>query len=117
MRERKLLRVLWTALLQFQRPAKGLRCASAGCVSRTAVTTKTEAATTKADDVDKIRTPDVKPPLEPVHIAKPVEIQGVGIAATLAAFLLHRLGYEDIAVTDTSMSEWATDESLPIETR
>jgi len=52
-----------------------------------------------------------------VHIAKPVEIQGVGIAATLAAFLLHRLGYEDIAVTDTSMSEWATDESLPIETR
>jgi thiosulfate/3-mercaptopyruvate sulfurtransferase len=41
---------------------------------------------------------------------------GGGIAATLDAFLLHQLGYEDIAVYDNSMSEWATDESLPIET-
>ena len=41
---------------------------------------------------------------------------GGGIAATLDAFLLHQLGYDDIAVYDNSMSEWATDESLPIET-
>ena len=41
---------------------------------------------------------------------------GGGIAATLDAFLLHQLGYRDIAVYDNSMSEWATDESLPIET-
>ena len=36
---------------------------------------------------------------------------GGGIAATLDAFLLHQLGYRDIAVYDASMSEWAKDES------
>lgn len=41
---------------------------------------------------------------------------GGGIAATLDAFLLHQLGYENIAVYDDSMSQWAKDESLPIET-
>ena len=41
---------------------------------------------------------------------------GGGIAATLDAFLQHQLGFTDIAVYDASMSEWATDESLPIET-
>jgi len=41
---------------------------------------------------------------------------GGGIAATLDAFLLHQLGHENIAVYDNSMSEWATDESRPIET-
>lgn len=41
---------------------------------------------------------------------------GGGIAATLDAFLLHQLGYQDIAVYDNSMSEWAKDPSLPIET-
>jgi thiosulfate/3-mercaptopyruvate sulfurtransferase len=40
---------------------------------------------------------------------------GGGIAATLDAFLLHQLGYRDIAVYDASMSEWAKDESLPME--
>lgn len=40
---------------------------------------------------------------------------GGGIAATLDAFLLHQLGYPDIAVYDASMSEWAKDEALPIE--
>ncbi|RAI60939.1 sulfurtransferase [Roseicella frigidaeris] len=40
---------------------------------------------------------------------------GGGIAATLDAFLLHQLGYRDIAVYDASMSEWAKDPSLPIE--
>jgi len=41
---------------------------------------------------------------------------GGGIAATLDAFLQHQLGYTDIAVYDASMSEWAKDDSLPIET-
>jgi len=40
---------------------------------------------------------------------------GGGIAATLDAYLLHQLGYTDLAVYDNSMSEWASDESLPIE--
>lgn len=40
---------------------------------------------------------------------------GGGIAATLDAFVLHRLGYTDLAVYDASMSEWAKDASLPIE--
>jgi thiosulfate/3-mercaptopyruvate sulfurtransferase len=41
---------------------------------------------------------------------------GGGIAATLDAFLLHQLGYKDITIYDDSMSQWAKDESLPIET-
>jgi thiosulfate/3-mercaptopyruvate sulfurtransferase len=41
---------------------------------------------------------------------------GGGIAATLDAFLLHQLGYENLTVYDDSMSQWATDEALPIET-
>ncbi len=41
---------------------------------------------------------------------------GGGIAATLDAFVQYQLGYPDIAVYDASMSEWATDDSLPIET-
>lgn len=41
---------------------------------------------------------------------------GGGIAATLDAFLQHQLGYRDFAVYDASMSEWAKDERLPIET-
>ncbi len=40
---------------------------------------------------------------------------GGGIAATLDAFLLHQLGVKDVSVYDASMSEWARDESLPIE--
>jgi thiosulfate/3-mercaptopyruvate sulfurtransferase len=40
---------------------------------------------------------------------------GGGIAATLDAFLLHQLGYRDIAVYDASMSEWAKDPALPME--
>lgn len=41
---------------------------------------------------------------------------GGGIAATLDAFLLWQLGYEDIGVYDASMSEWAKDQSLAMET-
>jgi thiosulfate/3-mercaptopyruvate sulfurtransferase len=41
---------------------------------------------------------------------------GGGIAATLDAFLLYQLGYEDVAVYDASLGEWARDNALPIET-
>ena len=41
---------------------------------------------------------------------------GGGIAATLDLFGLHQLGYDDLALYDASMGEWAKDASLPIET-
>ena len=40
---------------------------------------------------------------------------GGGIAATVDAFLLYQLGYENVAVYDASMSEWARDDTLPME--
>lgn len=40
---------------------------------------------------------------------------GGGIAATLDAFILHQLGYEDISVYDHSLSEWANDTSVAME--
>ena len=39
---------------------------------------------------------------------------GGGIAASNDAFVLSLLGYEDVAVYDASMSEYAADESLPL---
>ena len=41
---------------------------------------------------------------------------GGGIAASNDAFILTMLGYENVAVYDASMSEWASDPSLPMET-
>jgi thiosulfate/3-mercaptopyruvate sulfurtransferase len=41
---------------------------------------------------------------------------GGGISATIDLFMLHRLGYDKLTLYDGSMGEWATDESLPIET-
>lgn len=41
---------------------------------------------------------------------------GGGIAASNDAFILTLLGYENVAVYDASMSEWAPDHSLPMET-
>ena len=38
------------------------------------------------------------------------------IAATLAAFILYQLGFKNLQIYDNSMSEWAMDETLPIET-
>ncbi len=40
---------------------------------------------------------------------------GGGISATMGLFLLHRLGYANLALYDASMAEWARDPSLPIE--
>jgi thiosulfate/3-mercaptopyruvate sulfurtransferase len=41
---------------------------------------------------------------------------GGGIAATLDAFVLYQLGYSQLFIYDNSMSEWAMDPTLPIET-
>ena len=41
---------------------------------------------------------------------------GGGIAASSDAFVLHLLGHDDVAVYDNSLSEWATDPNLPMET-
>jgi thiosulfate/3-mercaptopyruvate sulfurtransferase len=41
---------------------------------------------------------------------------GGGIAASLDLFVLHQLGFRNLGLYDASMSEWARDESLPIET-
>lgn len=40
---------------------------------------------------------------------------GGGIFATVDAFWLYQLGHDNIAVYDNSMSEWASDTSLPIQ--
>jgi thiosulfate/3-mercaptopyruvate sulfurtransferase len=41
---------------------------------------------------------------------------GGGIAASSDAFVLHLLGHEGVAVYDNSLSEWAADPDLPMET-
>ena len=41
---------------------------------------------------------------------------GAGISATMDLFLLHQLGFDHLALYDGSMSEWAEDPGLPIET-
>ena len=40
---------------------------------------------------------------------------GGGIAACSAALLLTHLGFDNVSVYDGSMTEWAADSSLPLE--
>lgn len=48
--------------------------------------------------------------------ARVITYCGGGIAASNDAFVLSLLGYQNVAVYDASMSEWAADPSLPLET-
>jgi len=41
---------------------------------------------------------------------------GAGISATVDLFVLHQLGFDDLTLYDGSLSEWAEDPSLPMET-
>ena len=47
--------------------------------------------------------------------SKVITYCGGGIAASNDAFILTLLGYENVAIYDASLSEWAADESLPME--
>lgn len=46
---------------------------------------------------------------------RPITYCGGGIAATVAALQLARLGRDDVAVYDGSMTEWASDPKRPLE--
>ena len=50
------------------------------------------------------------------HDQRSIVYCGGGIAATLDAFLMLQLGYENVGVYDASMSEWARDPALAVET-
>ena len=57
--------------------------------------------------------------IEPIIPDKSTEIVtycGGGIAASNDAFVLTMLGYRNVSVYDASLSEWATNEALPLET-
>ena len=41
---------------------------------------------------------------------------GGGISATIDLFMLHQLGFDNLALYDGSLGEWAKDPALPIET-
>jgi len=51
-----------------------------------------------------------------LHAGRVITYCGGGIAASSDAFVLALLGKDDVAVYDASLSEWAADPSLPMET-
>jgi thiosulfate/3-mercaptopyruvate sulfurtransferase len=51
-----------------------------------------------------------------LHAGRVITYCGAGIAASSDAFVLVLLGKDDVAVYDASLSEWAADPSLPMET-
>jgi len=55
--------------------------------------------------------------LEELSFDRPVIVHcGHGIAASATAFALIRLGHPNVRIYDASLSEWAADESLPLQT-
>jgi len=52
---------------------------------------------------------------EPLAKPKVITYCGGGIAATSTTLVLTMLGHPDVRVYDASMSEWAPDDSLPME--
>lgn len=59
-----------------------------------------------ADELEQLFTGD--------HDSRTITYCGGGIAASATAFVMTRLGYEDVAVYTASLQEWAADESLPM---
>ncbi|MCR9177445.1 MAG: sulfurtransferase [Alphaproteobacteria bacterium] len=51
-----------------------------------------------------------------LQAAEAVPYCGGGIAASITAFWLHRLGHPQVRLYDNSLSEWAADPSLPMQT-
>lgn len=49
------------------------------------------------------------------HDRRVIAYCGGGISATIDLFMLHQLGFENLALYDGSMGEWAKDPALPIE--
>lgn len=48
--------------------------------------------------------------------ARVISYCGGGIAASMAAYVMTRLGYDDVAVYTTSLQEWVTDPDAPMTT-
>lgn len=53
---------------------------------------------------------------QPLHKPRVITYCGGGIAATSASLVLTMLGHPDVRVYDASLSEWAPDPALPMET-
>lgn len=67
------------------------------------------------DETGRFRPPDE---LAAMHDgdrdARTITYCGAGIAASADAFVLHRLGYTDVAVYTASLQEWAADPDAPL---
>lgn len=78
--------------------------------------THSDSTTKELYDDEKLREPFEKVgALDPNK--KVITYCGGGIAATWNALILNKLGQNNVAVYDGSMTEWANDVSLPLETK
>lgn len=71
------------------------------------------------EDLTLLTKPELKQHFEGVSALKAdgvINYCGGGISATADAFALHLLGHNKVQIYDGSLSEWARDPSLPMET-
>ena len=83
------------------------------------VTAVGEEAIVDADDRTFLPEPELRERFADAGVTDSEQIItycGGGIAASSAAFALHLLGIDEVAVYDGSLSEWGADETLPMET-